>query len=237
MIAHIFKGIGRKVGMTSTDGIVIDERLVIQVRRLRSALRPHGPAEPQASTSRSWRWPAVASSARVWATTATTSRSSRTSRPTTSACSGIDTLEQLADVKAVVVEAVPRQRVRGAQRRRPDSCARCGDAAPAASSGSRSSPRQQGARVRRGLLPSRRPRRRARAHRPGRHDRHQARPALDAARLDPPAALDVRRHGQVQRGQRHGRGGRGLRSGRRACTRSARVCAPSRRPTTSPPAA
>ncbi|PJI36810.1 hypothetical protein CTI14_72250, partial [Methylobacterium radiotolerans] len=24
MIAHIFKGIGRKVGMTSTDGIVID---------------------------------------------------------------------------------------------------------------------------------------------------------------------------------------------------------------------
>ena len=30
MIAHIFKGLGRKVGMTSTDGIVIDERLVIR---------------------------------------------------------------------------------------------------------------------------------------------------------------------------------------------------------------
>ena len=30
MIAHIFKGMGRKVGMTSTDGIVIDERLVIR---------------------------------------------------------------------------------------------------------------------------------------------------------------------------------------------------------------
>ena len=30
MIAHIFKGMGRKVGMTSTDGIVIDERLLIQ---------------------------------------------------------------------------------------------------------------------------------------------------------------------------------------------------------------
>ena len=30
MIAHIFKGIGRKVGMTSTDGVVIDERLVIR---------------------------------------------------------------------------------------------------------------------------------------------------------------------------------------------------------------
>jgi cyanophycin synthetase len=30
MIAHIFKGIGKKVGMTSTDGVVIDERLVIR---------------------------------------------------------------------------------------------------------------------------------------------------------------------------------------------------------------
>ncbi len=30
MIAHVFKGMGRKVGMTSTDGIVIDERLVIR---------------------------------------------------------------------------------------------------------------------------------------------------------------------------------------------------------------
>jgi len=28
MIAHIFKGMGRKIGMTSTDGIYIDERLV-----------------------------------------------------------------------------------------------------------------------------------------------------------------------------------------------------------------
>src|ERR1044072_9075222 len=30
MVAHIFKGMGRKVGMTSTDGVVIDERLVIR---------------------------------------------------------------------------------------------------------------------------------------------------------------------------------------------------------------
>ena len=30
MISHVFKGMGRKVGMTSTDGIVIDERLVIR---------------------------------------------------------------------------------------------------------------------------------------------------------------------------------------------------------------
>src|SRR4029453_16830045 len=30
MIAHIFKGIGKKVGMTSTDGVVVDERLLIR---------------------------------------------------------------------------------------------------------------------------------------------------------------------------------------------------------------
>jgi cyanophycin synthetase len=30
MVAHIFKGMGHKVGMTSTDGIVIDQRLVIR---------------------------------------------------------------------------------------------------------------------------------------------------------------------------------------------------------------
>jgi len=30
MIAHIFKSMGRKVGMTSTDGIVVDDRLVIR---------------------------------------------------------------------------------------------------------------------------------------------------------------------------------------------------------------
>ena len=30
MISHIFKGTGRKVGMTSTDGVVIDERLLIK---------------------------------------------------------------------------------------------------------------------------------------------------------------------------------------------------------------
>jgi cyanophycin synthetase len=28
MIAHIFKGMGRRVGMTSTDGIVVDGRLI-----------------------------------------------------------------------------------------------------------------------------------------------------------------------------------------------------------------
>src|SRR5439155_12236543 len=31
MISHIFRGMGRKVGMTSTDGVYIDERLVKRV--------------------------------------------------------------------------------------------------------------------------------------------------------------------------------------------------------------
>ena len=31
MIAHIFRGLGRKIGMTSTDGVYIDERLVKRV--------------------------------------------------------------------------------------------------------------------------------------------------------------------------------------------------------------
>ena len=46
MIAHIFKGMGRQVGLTSTDGIVIDERLVVAGRRLGAALGPDGAAEP-----------------------------------------------------------------------------------------------------------------------------------------------------------------------------------------------
>src|SRR5437879_9743910 len=36
MIAHIFKGMGRKVGMTSTDGVYIDERLVKRADASRS---------------------------------------------------------------------------------------------------------------------------------------------------------------------------------------------------------
>ena len=50
---------------------------------------------------------------------------------------GIDTVEQLADVKAVVVEAVPRDGARGAQRRRPAGAGDAPRAAPARSSGSR----------------------------------------------------------------------------------------------------
>ena len=46
MIGHVFKGMGRKVGMTSTDGVVIDERLVIRSDASGPQERPDGPAEP-----------------------------------------------------------------------------------------------------------------------------------------------------------------------------------------------
>ena len=107
MIAHIFKGIGRKVGMTSTDGVVIDERLVIRA---------------DASGPRSAKM--VLQNPRVDMAVFEVARGGilreglgyerndvgvvLNVQPDHLGLRGIDTLEQLADVKAVIVEAVPR---------------------------------------------------------------------------------------------------------------------------------
>jgi len=107
MIAHIFKGLGRKVGMTSTDGIVIDERLVIKA---------------DASGPKSARM--VLQNPRVDFAVMEVARGGilreglgydrndvavvTNVAPDHLGIRGIDTLEQLADVKAVVVDAVPR---------------------------------------------------------------------------------------------------------------------------------
>ena len=107
MIAHIFKGMGRKVGMTSTDGVVIDERLVIRA---------------DASGPRSARM--VLQNPRVDFAVFEVARGGilreglgyerndvavvLNVQPDHLGLRGIDTVEQLADVKAVVVEAVPR---------------------------------------------------------------------------------------------------------------------------------
>jgi cyanophycin synthetase len=107
MIAHIFKGLGRKVGMTSTDGILIDERLVIKA---------------DASGPKSARM--VLQNPRVDFAVMEVARGGilreglgydrndvavvTNIAPDHLGMRGIDTLEQLADVKAVVVEAVPR---------------------------------------------------------------------------------------------------------------------------------
>ena len=107
MIAHIFKGMGRKVGMTSTDGVVIDERLVIRA---------------DASGPRSARM--VLQNPRVDFAVFEVARGGilreglgyerndvavvLNVQPDHLGLRGIDTVEQLADVKAVIVEAVPR---------------------------------------------------------------------------------------------------------------------------------
>ena len=107
MISHIFKGMGRKVGMTSTDGVVIDERLVIRA---------------DASGPRSARM--VLQNPRVDFAVFEVARGGilreglgyerndvavvLNVQPDHLGLRGIDTVEQLADVKAVVVEAVPR---------------------------------------------------------------------------------------------------------------------------------
>ena len=103
------------------------------------------------------------------------------------------------------------RRLRRAQRRRRP---RAPDAAALLGVGRLVQPRgagQPGARLHRQPLPQRWPRGRARPHRARRHDRHPARASLDAARLDPPAALDLRRHRAVQRRQRDGGGRCGVR--------------------------
>ena len=107
MIAHIFKGLGRKVGMTSTDGVVIDERLVIKA---------------DASGPKSARM--VLMNPRVDFAVMEVARGGilreglgydrndiavvTNVAPDHLGMRGINTLQQLADVKAVVVEAVPR---------------------------------------------------------------------------------------------------------------------------------
>ena len=107
MIAHIFKGMGRKVGMTSTDGVVIDERLVIRA---------------DASGPKSARM--VLQNPRVDFAVFEVARGGilreglgyerndvavvLNVQPDHLGIRGIDTIEQLAEVKAVPVEAVPR---------------------------------------------------------------------------------------------------------------------------------
>ncbi|VXB51657.1 cyanophycin synthetase [Nocardioides sp. AX2bis] len=107
MISHIFKGMGHKVGMTSTDGVVIDERLLIRA---------------DASGPRSARM--VLQNPRVDLAVFEVARGGILREglgyerndvavvlnvaPDHLGLRGIDTVEQLADVKAVLVEAVPR---------------------------------------------------------------------------------------------------------------------------------
>ncbi|MEO5834631.1 MAG: cyanophycin synthetase [Nakamurella sp.] len=107
IIGHIFKGIGKKVGMTSTDGVVIDERLVIR---------------SDASGPRSARM--VLQNPRVDFAVLEVARGGILREglgygrndvavvlnvaPDHLGLRGIDTVEDLARVKQVIVEAVPK---------------------------------------------------------------------------------------------------------------------------------
>jgi cyanophycin synthetase len=107
MIAHIMKGLGRKVGMTSTDGIVIDERLVVKADA-------SGPKSARMVLQNPRVDFAVMEVARGGILREGLGYDRNDVAVVTNVAAdhlgmrGIDTIEQLADVKAVVVEAVPR---------------------------------------------------------------------------------------------------------------------------------
>ena len=75
MIAHILKLMGRRVGMTSTDSIVVDGRM-IRRSDMSGQVGPDDPPEPDGR--RCSRWRAAGSSARASGSTGRTSRSSPT---------------------------------------------------------------------------------------------------------------------------------------------------------------
>ena len=236
MISHIFKGMGRKVGMTSTDGVVIDERLLIRA---------------DASGPRSARM--VLQNPRVDFAVFEVARGGilreglgyerndvavvLNVQPDHLGLRGIDTVEQLADVKAVLVEAVPRDGhavlnaddplVREMRRRCSGQVVWFSMEEPG------SEVREMiDAHCRRGgkalvLNPSERGEMIVVKH--GR--------ARDAAGLDPPAARDLRRPGPDERPERARPRPPPRSPPAPRCTTSGRGCGPSRRTTTSPPAA
>jgi cyanophycin synthetase len=107
MIAAIFKGMGRKVGMTSTDGIIIDQRLMIQADA-------SGPKSAKMVLQNPRVDFAVLEVARGGILREGLGYDRNDVAVVTNVApdhlglGGINTVEQLADVKSVVVEAVPR---------------------------------------------------------------------------------------------------------------------------------
>ena len=107
MLAHIMKGLGRKVGMTSTDGIVIDERLVIKAdasgpRSARMVLQNPRVDFAVLEVARGGILREGLGYDRNDIAVVTNIQADHLGMR------GVETLEQLADVKAVIVEAVPR---------------------------------------------------------------------------------------------------------------------------------
>jgi len=107
MIAHVFKGMGFRVGLTSTDGIYIDERLVKRADASGPKSAQMVLQNPRVDFAvfrdRPWRDPARGARLRQ---ERRRRGHERHRRPP--GLKGIDTIEQLAAVKQVVVEAVPK---------------------------------------------------------------------------------------------------------------------------------
>ncbi len=235
MIAHIFKGLGRKVGMTSTDGVVIDERLVIKADA-------SGPKSARMVLQNPRVDMAVFEVARGGILREGLGYDRNDVAVVTNVAAdhlgmrGIDTIEQLAAVKRVIVEAVPRNG--SAVLNADDPLVRemrrhcSGEIIWFSLDGPGSEGRE---------LIDRHCRRGGKALVLEPNDRgemivirHGRR--VDAARLDPPAAGHLRRCRAVQRRERAGRGRAPRSPPAPRCTTSGRGCAPSTPATTSPPA-
>ena len=210
MIAHILKLMGRRVGMTSTDGIVIDGRMIKKGDM-------SGPKSAQMVLQNPTVDTAVFEVARGGILREGLGYDRNDVAVVTNVTGdhmglgGITSLGQLANVKAVVVDAVPRS----------GTVVLNADDPLVARMGRHSAGRvvyfsMQTAQGRGGLRPGRRARRPGRGgvlHRRdarGRAARPAARRPDDADPLHPPDPGDVRGQGPDERGQRAGRGRRGV---------------------------
>ena len=107
MISHIFRGMGRKVGLTTTNGVVIDERLVIKAdasgpRSAKMVLQNPGVDQAVFEVARGGLLREGLGYERNDVAVVTNVASDHLGR------NGIETLEDLAYVKQIIVEAVPR---------------------------------------------------------------------------------------------------------------------------------
>ena len=237
MLAHIMKLMGRRVGMTSTDGIVVDGRLIKKGDM-------SGPKSAQMVLQNPTVDTAVFEVARGGILREGLGYDRNDVAVVTNVTGdhlglgGIDSIGQLANVKGVVVDAVPRSGHGRPQRRRQP---RLPDGPPLRRAGR---PVQHVDDEGRGRLRPRRrpyePRRRGvppGADRRGRADRPQARVTDDAGAVHAPHPGDVRRSRADERRERARGVGRRRGPPARTCTTSARACGRSRPRSSRRPAA